>query len=140
MKTGGRLRGFTLIELLVVVLIIGILASVGVPQYFKVVEKGRVAEAVAYTGTLRRAQERYCLYRGSYAGDANVMDTGVPKFKYFDNAATVTGGAAAAGWTVVFTRKAGAPTAYGAYTVTFNSLTGNFSSNSANAINDLLPK
>ena len=54
-------KGFTLIELLVVVLIIGILASVALPQYQKAVLKNRTAEAWVNLKNINTAVNSYCL-------------------------------------------------------------------------------
>ena len=65
-------KGFTLIELIVVIIIVGILASVGMTQYTKVVEKGRAAEARLILGSLRTAEIAENIENGAYQGVAGL--------------------------------------------------------------------
>ena len=44
-KNNRMLKGFTLVEILIVVVIIGILATVAIPTYFKYVERGYASDA-----------------------------------------------------------------------------------------------
>jgi len=48
-----RRRGFTLLELVVVILIIGVLATLGIAQYQRMVERARGAEARQIIGAIR---------------------------------------------------------------------------------------
>lgn len=67
-------KGFTLIELLVVVLILGILAAMAMPQYFKAVERSRMSEAVSLLGSIASAQQRKYLQIGKYAAAFTGLD------------------------------------------------------------------
>jgi prepilin-type N-terminal cleavage/methylation domain-containing protein len=60
--------GFTLVELAVVIVIIGVLAAFGVPQFLKSVERSKCAESFNYLSALRSAQERYLAKNGIYWG------------------------------------------------------------------------
>ena len=65
-------KGFTLVELIIVVIIVGILASIGLTQYNKVVEKSRAAEARMVLGTLRSAEFAEMSENGAYQTVANL--------------------------------------------------------------------
>ena len=70
----SRLGGFTLIELLVVVLIIGILAAMAMPQYFKAVERSRMTEAITIMDSVAKAQRRKFMQTNRYANDFRGLD------------------------------------------------------------------
>ena len=70
----SRLGGFTLIELLVVVLVIGILAAMAMPQYFKAVERSRMTEAVTLMDSIVKAQRRKFMQTNHYAGEFQGLD------------------------------------------------------------------
>ena len=113
-----RGAGFTLIELLVVVLIIGILAALAIPQYVRVVERGRVANLVNYVQSIKGSEERYFLKFGAYTATVANLDITPPGLTAdFAGTGPVLGGA---GWTVQFSRINGGAIFYTVYTVTWN--------------------
>ncbi len=130
MKNYNR-KGFTLIELLVVILIIGILASIAVPQYFKAVEKARVGEATTTLASIRAAADRYKANQSTYPTSFGKLDivykdtsgkniTGTSaNLKYY----TITMSASADTGSAKATRNADAPT-YGKYEITIDYVTG----------------
>jgi type IV pilus assembly protein PilA len=71
----ARNEGFTLVELMVVVAIIGVLATLAVPQYQRFTAKARQSEAKIALGAMRTAIESYrpengmtqCLRQTGYA-------------------------------------------------------------------------
>lgn len=110
--------GFTLVELLVVVLIIGVLASIGIPQYFKVVERSRAGEIQDNMGTIQSAEERYMAKNGGYdTGDFSQFDIVVP------NTGTGTGGTgtftSATGYMRDYTVTLAPPTGTGGYKISY---------------------
>lgn len=69
-----RARGFTLIELMIVVVIVGILATLGVVGYRKMVNSAHTSEATQMLQSIRVAQESYRAETGGYAAISTNLD------------------------------------------------------------------
>ena len=137
-----RGRGFTLIEVLVTAMIIGILAAVTVPLYFRTIERSRFVLAKKWVIALSGAQERrlarapFTYYAGAVGPNTFDVDLGpIARF----NAGAIRR-APGPSWRITMRRIGGpCPPIYGCYTVTYNSLTGQFTSANVNVTNDLIP-
>lgn len=80
----GR-AGFTLIEVLIVLVIVGVLATLGVSQYGRTIERSRQAEATSILGALRGAQLRFAAENsGSCTNVVGNLDVDVAPGRYFD--------------------------------------------------------
>ena len=130
--------GFTLVELAVVIVIIGVLASFGVPRFLKSVERSKAAESFNYLSAVRDSQERYQSQYGTYADAITSLDITFPAPTYFTVSDPLAGGTGTleSSWTSTATR-VGSASGYGAYTVIFTE--SGFDTTNSTIVADISP-
>jgi len=77
-KSKNRLGGFSLMELLVIVVIMGVLATVALPKYRKVLESRKTTEAESILSAVRTEQERRCAMDKPYITEFTKLSELVP--------------------------------------------------------------
>ena len=113
MKMLKSKRGFTLLELLMVIIVVGILASLAIPQYQSFVEKSRTTEAVNMIAAIKSAQMLFKLEDGTNFASSTgaltdyitISDTDNWWFTTDANSVTATrnGGGSYTGDTIIWT-------------------------------------
>lgn len=68
----GR-KGFTLVELLIVVAIIGVLSTIGVPTFRRMIQKSKKSEAKVNLGGIYTAQQAFVAEYGTFGNNLNRM-------------------------------------------------------------------
>lgn len=118
MKSAIKGKGFTLIELLIVIIIIGILATLAIPQYTKMVEKSRTGEAKTVLGSMRTGEELYYAENQKYTNSITDLekyvsvpvDTSVAHYFKYQSGGLIIGSASATNFNITATRKTGSDT------------------------------
>ncbi|MFA5039536.1 MAG: prepilin-type N-terminal cleavage/methylation domain-containing protein [Candidatus Omnitrophota bacterium] len=73
-----KTKGFTLIEMMMVVVIVGILASMALARYIRVVEKGRSSEARHILGLIRDSELAYYVEWDGYTNNFATLGLALP--------------------------------------------------------------
>ena len=77
----NKKSGFTLLEIIIVIIIVGVLASIALPKFFKSVEFSRAQEALNSLGVIRTSMEACYLPSRAYTpclgfANLNISDPG----------------------------------------------------------------
>lgn len=118
----GRRIGFTLTEILIVLIIIGVLATLGLPMLVKTMEKAKVGEAISNLNLIRTGQKIYFLEYSTFLpgitsptsnlSDLNIEDPNAPSSRYFNYTIQSSG---SSDFTAQAQRRSDAPHPYGTY-------------------------